>query len=106
MSKEPAASAVKIVEITISRSIKINVGDYQSIDYFMSAKAINENGVTGEDTARVERAVESALLRTLTKAYGFRGVNTTPYKIAKMFGLGLASGNADTTSVSKNESPV
>lgn len=35
---------MKVTEIVVSRAIKVNLGDYQSTDFFVSMKAESEGG--------------------------------------------------------------
>lgn len=81
---------MQITELTVSASVKVNNGDYQSTDYFISAKATGDNGgpIQPGDAEKLQKAVQATLLTTLVRAFKLKGVpGMTPHKIAKMFGL-------------------
>ena len=80
---------MQITEITISASVKVNNGNYESTDYFISAKATGDNGgpIQPGDADKLQKSVQSALLTTLVRAFRLKGISTTPHLIAKQFGL-------------------
>lgn len=80
---------MQIKEITISASVRVNNGDYQSTDFFISAKAEGDNGgpIQPGDAEKLQKSVQTALLTTLVRSFRLRGISTTPHMIAKMFGL-------------------
>ena len=80
---------MEITEITASASVRVNNGNYESTDFFMSAKATGKNGgpIQPGDAERLQKAVQTALLTTVVKAFRIKGISTTPHMIAKQFGL-------------------
>jgi len=82
-----------IKEITVSRSVKIDLGNYESLDMFVSARAELDPLEESEDEAFAElsRTVERALVTQLYRSYTVRGV--TP---------GLKKGELTTTGVAKH----
>lgn len=97
---------MKITEIVVSRSVKLNVGNYEGTDYFLSVKAEDENGIEPGATEKLERAVETSILETLARVYKQKGVSpgginsskgTTRYAIAKHHGLARAERRNETT---------
>lgn len=89
---------VKITEVSVSRTARVNLGDYQSTDLFLSVKAVSdhpEESLTREEIHGVARAAESTLLDWLVKLYKAKGKSASPYEIAKTFGLAAAKQRND-----------
>lgn len=85
---------IRITEVVVSRSVKINNGDYQSTDLFLSAKAEadgNGESIDRDEINKIARAVESTMLDWLINVFKQKGKSSSPYAIAKMFGLSLAA---------------
>lgn len=80
---------MEIKEIVISRSIRINTGNYEGSEHFVSMKAEldeldDETSVTVELNAKVERVMVTQLCRS----YRVRGKkDMTPEKVARHHGL-------------------
>jgi len=83
-------SGLKVTEVVVSRTAKINHGNYESTDLFLSAKAENPEGVTSADIEKVAKSVEESMLQWLIRIWKLKGTATTPMKLAKHFGLALA----------------
>tara|TARA_Y100000593_G_C4163346_1_gene263172 strand:+ start:341 stop:613 length:273 start_codon:yes stop_codon:yes gene_type:complete len=81
---------MKITEITASVSTKLNNGNYESTDYFLSLKAIDEDGIKPGTAALLQQTAEGAILETLVKQYKLKGVKTTRRMIAKQHALANA----------------
>lgn len=90
---------MKITEITASASTKLNNGNYESTDFFLSVKAEDPEGIKPGTAALLQKTVETALLETLVKQYRHKGVKTTRRKIAVQHALAQADRSDDTTPV-------
>lgn len=83
---------MNITEIKVSRNVKINNGDYEMTDFFLTATGTADHGesITREDINKLSRAVEDTMLGWLENVYKHKGKSTTREKIAKTHGLSLA----------------
>lgn len=78
-----------VKEIVISRAVKINTGNYESTDHFLSMKA-EIDGLDDEASAAAElnAHVERAMVAQLVRAYKVRGKkDMTAEKVARHHGL-------------------
>jgi hypothetical protein len=87
--------AMKITEIVASRSVKLNNGNFESTDLFLSVKAEDPEGIAPGERLKLETSVESAMLATLVRVYKQKGMASSPHKIAKHHSLSLAAGRDD-----------
>ena len=78
---------MKIEEIVVSCSAKINNGNYESTDYFISIKATD---IAPGDADKLRRTAETAILDTLVAQYKLKGISTTRQRIAKQHALANA----------------
>ena len=82
---------MKVTELTASRTARINLGDYESTDVFLSMKGEVEEG---EDLteARNELAqlIESSMVVQVHAAMKARGKEMSRDQIIKRFGFGRA----------------
>lgn len=81
---------MEIKEIVISRSCRINIGNYEGLEHFLSMKAqldeLDDEVMAVEElAAKVERAMVAQLVRSY-KARGKKDM-TDPAKVAKHHGL-------------------
>ena len=82
---------MRTTEVCVSRSVRVNMGNYEGTDHFVSMKAEldglddDEASATAELTAHVERA----MVRQLSRAYKVRGKkDMVPFeKVARHHGL-------------------
>lgn len=79
----------KLTEVVVARSVKVNLGDYQSIDFFASAKVENFTGQDNrlaviDDTGR---RLEDALAAQILASYKTRGKKATLEQIKRRYGL-------------------
>lgn len=77
---------MKIKDIVQSRAVKVNLGDYQSTDFFTSMTA----EVTPEDKGSVtilRRLVDRAMLANLSAHFKARGKPLSKEDICKRYGL-------------------
>lgn len=88
---------MKIIEVVKSGSVRVNLGDYQSVEFFASFKA--ECKDTIEDLARTEESLDlliaSNLTRTLVNHYHRRGKKITAEQVAKQYGLNMKKPGED-----------
>lgn len=79
----------KIIEVVSSLAVKVNVGDYQSVDFFTSAKS--EVAPVGEDAEGVaavtHKIVMDATLSKLRAHFRARGKKYDDATICRMYGL-------------------
>lgn len=79
-----------VKEIVCSRSVRVNTGQYEGTELFVSMKAeLDELDDIETEETDLARTVERAMLRQLIANYRVRGKNLTPALIAKQHGLGL-----------------
>ncbi len=83
---------MNVVRVTVSRSVRVNTGNYEGTEHFTSMKAeIDGLDDPVAETINVARMVEVALLAQLVHSYGVRGKKEmTVKRIARHHGLGLA----------------
>lgn len=80
---------MKTVEVVVSRSVRVNTGNYEGTEHFVSMKTVldeldDERSAAQELSAHVERAMVAQLCR----AYKVRGKkDMTPERVAKHHGL-------------------
>ena len=86
---------MKITEIVVSRSVKLNHGNFESSDLFLSVKAEDPAGIAPGTVTKLEENVETAMLATLVRVYKQKGTASSPHKIAKHYGLARAVGRND-----------
>lgn len=79
---------MKISEVTVSQSVRVNLGDYQSTDFFVSMKAELDDGDKPLDVAAsLRRRVAHALTNTVGANFKARGKDISPKKIATTYGI-------------------
>ncbi len=78
-----------IKEITVSRSVRVNTGNYEGTEHFLSMKAeIDFLDDEAPSAAELNAHVERALVAQLVRAYKVRGKkDMTAEKVAKHHGL-------------------
>ena len=81
-----------IKEIVVSRTVRVNTGNYEGTEHFLSMKAemgeLDKPIEVGIATAQLNAHVERALVAQLVRAYKVRGKkDMTAEKIAKHHGL-------------------
>ncbi len=78
-----------VKEIVVSRSVRVNTGNYEGTEHFVSMKAeIDELDDEAKASAELNAHVERAMVTQLVRAYKVRGKkDMTPEKVAKHHGL-------------------
>lgn len=80
---------VQITEITTSRSVKINLGDYESHDIFTSMKAeVSPDEDLGDARIELTRQVERAMVTQIMAHLKARGRNVDKDYVIKRYGFG------------------
>ena len=79
-------------EIVVSRSVRVNTGNYEGTEHFVSMKTeLDANGLDDpeEETHRLVGVVERAMVAQLVRSYKARGKKemTDPEKVARHHGL-------------------
>lgn len=79
---------MKIVEVVVSRSVRVNLGNYEAVDFFVSMKAEADE----EDSATavaldVRRKVESAIAKDIEIHFKKRGKKISEQDIRKRYGI-------------------
>ncbi len=76
-------------EINISRSVRINTGNYEGTEHFVSMKAeVEELDDATEEILSLTATVERAMVAQLVRSYKVRGKkDMTPKKVARHHGL-------------------
>ncbi len=79
---------MEVKEITVSRSVRVNTGNYEGTEHFVSMKAeLDELDGTLSSTRDLSEKVDCAMLDQLCVAYKKRGKNLSRDQIAKQHGL-------------------
>ena len=81
---------MKILEVSVSRSVRVNTGNYEGTEHFVSIKAQVEEFDSSEEALQEASAVaERAMVEQLCRAYRVRGKNamTDPVAVGKHHGL-------------------
>ncbi|WP_027521738.1 hypothetical protein [Bradyrhizobium sp. Ec3.3] len=79
---------MKIREITVSQSVRVNLGDYQATDFFVSMNAELEDGDKPLDAAAsLRRRIGHALTNSVGANFKARGKTISPAKIASTYGI-------------------
>jgi hypothetical protein len=78
----------RVTEVTVSRSCRINLGNYEGLEHFISMKAEVDEG---EDPKKVQAmlaaTVERQMLTQLKRSYKIRKKKVTDEQIAFQTGL-------------------
>lgn len=75
-------------EIVKSAAAKVNLGDYQSVDFFTSLKRVIEDDVPFEAVAaELQEAANACLLNDLREHFKARKKIYTDDQIRRMFGI-------------------
>ena len=86
----------KITEVVSSLSVKVNVGDYQSVDFFTSLKAEDVKPETAERTAAELNAFcNRNMVANLRAHFAARGKKLTTEEICKRYGLTVPKKEAE-----------
>lgn len=81
---------MKISEVVVSRSVRVNLGDYQATDFFVSMKAEPGDGEKSRDVARsLRRVVDRAIVKNISAHFRGRGQKQTPEQICKKYGFSM-----------------
>lgn len=80
----------EVKEVTVSRTCKINIGNYESVDHFVSMKAELDPFDDPEEAVRETAAqVETAMAAQLARSYRVRGKKMGLADVVKHHGLAL-----------------
>lgn len=78
-----------VKEVTISRSVRMNTGQYEGTEFFISMRAeLDGLDPVEDETRELERRVEAAMLAQLMRGYKARGKAVTAEQVAKQHGIG------------------
>lgn len=80
---------MKILEIVVSRSVKVNLGDYQSTDFFVSAKVETPDGKTGNARKQAVLTLEKGIADDIHAHFKRRGKKASLSDIRKRYGLAV-----------------
>ena len=82
---------MKVLGMTVSRTVRVNTGNYEGTEHGTSMKAeVDDFDDPVAETINVARMVEGALLAQLVHSYRARGKKEmTAKRIARHHGLGL-----------------
>ena len=79
---------MKVLEVTVSQTVRVNLGDYQSTDFFVSMKSEVEAGEKPLDVAaNLRRRVAHALTNSVGANFKARGKDISAKKIASTYGI-------------------
>jgi len=78
----------EVNEIVVSRTVRVNTGNYEGTEFFVSHKAvIDEFDSPEEETARLQKQVDTAMVLQLGASYRVRGKAITASALAKLHGI-------------------
>lgn len=81
----------EVTEITVSRSVKINLGDYESTDIFTSMKAeVGPDESQADVRKDLVQQVERAMVVQVTSHLTARGRKVDKDYVIKRYGFGAA----------------
>jgi len=78
---------MKLSEVTISCSVRVNTGNYEGTEFFISHKLEVDELDGPEEMLAAERALEEAMVQRLGRAYKAQGKKADRKMIAKQHGL-------------------
>lgn len=79
---------MKITEVAASRTVRINLGDYQSTDFFVSMKAEVFDGEKRTDAARsLHKLIDRVLLIEVARHFKARGKTVKTDELRKRYGF-------------------
>lgn len=79
---------MKVTEVVASCTTKMNLGNYEATDLFLSAKAeVDELDTPESAMAELTAIVERAMVKRLVAAYAKRGINKDEAAVRKHHGL-------------------
>ena len=77
-----------VKEITVSRSVRVNTGNYEGTEHFVSMKAeLDEFDDPASVHAELAAGVERAMVSQLHRSYKVRGKKLTATQVATHHGL-------------------
>lgn len=78
----------EIKEVTVSRSCRVNIGNFEGTEHFISMKAeLEDFDDPVEEHDKLASTVERAMVAMLYRSYKVRGKKMTPAQVAKHHGL-------------------
>lgn len=85
----------EVKSVTASLQVRVNTGQYEGTEALVSMTAeIDEFDSPEEETARLQRQVDEAMLLQLRAIYKARGKSTSAKMIAKQHGIPMHGGEA------------
>ncbi len=80
---------MEVQTITVSRGYKINLGNYENVDVFVSMTAELDMALddTIQETARLAEAVEDAVLHQIMSVYKARGKKVSEAEVRRRHGI-------------------
>lgn len=79
---------MKSVEVVKSRSVRVNLGNYESTDFFVSVKAEVDDDETRSSVARsLRKTVDASLIEDISAHFIARGKTLSKNAIAKKYGF-------------------
>ena len=79
---------MRTTEVVVSRSVRVNTGNYEGTEHFVSMKAVlDELDDEGSAVAELSAHVERAMATQLHRSYSVRGKGLTMMEVARHHGL-------------------
>jgi hypothetical protein len=79
---------MKTTGVTVSRSVRVNLGNYESADFFVSMTGEPDEGQTRTSVARtLRKSVDESLIENLSAHFKARGKALSKNAICQKFGF-------------------
>ncbi len=79
---------MKTTGVTVSRTVRVNLGNYESADFFVSMTAEPDEGQTRVSVARLLRkTVDASLIEDLAAHFKARGKSISKKAICQKYGF-------------------
>jgi len=78
----------EVKSITVSRSARVNLGNYEGLEHFISMSAdLDDFDDEAEELQKLSAKVERSMVAMLCRSHKVRGKQSKPAVVAKHYGL-------------------
>lgn len=75
------------IEVAVSRTVKVNLGDYESTDFFVSMKDDATEETVAEVRKKLRRTINTALANDIFLHFKKRGKKVSLQSVKRRYGL-------------------